>query len=388
MKKIIHFFTLFPFLALIGGPLLSITLGNSINIYFSDIIVFAAFIYCAINRKGIVKVIRTESVIIKVFFLFSTVLFLSLIFSPLHLTINERVISGLYLCRFFLYFSIFIAFKLLFIKKAIKPIYITNSLIITGLVLSIIGWIQYFLYPDLRNLMYLGWDPHYMRIFSTYFDPNYLGLILVLTLISLSTITNSVKKWIIGCLLVITLAFTYSRSSFLSLFFISVINLIFKKKWMTTALVGAVFIILLLLLPRPLGNESVKLERIFTLTERVTQWKEAGDIISNYPILGVGFNTLRFARRNLSLTSAEFLMGHSGAGVDNSFLFIGVTSGIIGLLSFIFLLIILFIKISYTAKLILGAILIHGFFLNSFFLPFVMMWFWLVIADSKVEKSI
>ena len=157
---------------------------------------------------------------------------------------------------------------------------------------------------------------------------------------------------------------------------------------MTTALVGAVFIILLLLLPRPLGNESVKLERIFTLTERVTQWKEAGDIISNYPILGVGFNTLRFARRNLSLTSAEFLMGHSGAGVDNSFLFIGVTSGIIGLLSFIFLLIILFIKISYTAKLILGAILIHGFFLNSFFLPFVMMWFWLVIADSKVEKSI
>ncbi len=386
MKKFIRFLISLPFLALIGGPLLSITLGNSINVYFSDFIAFAAFIYCAINRRDAVKIITKESAVAKAFFLFSTILFLSLLFTPLHLSITESAISGLYLLRFVLYFSIFIACKLLYFKKAIKPRNITAGLIGTGLVLSLIGWVQYFFYPDLRNLVYLGWDPHYMRIFSTYFDPNYLGLLFVLSLISLSTIASSVKKWVIGGLLVITLAFTYSRSSFLSLFLVNGINLIMKKKWLVTTVVGVGFIMLLILLPRPYGNESVKLERIFTLTERVSQWKETGNILHNNPILGIGFNTLRFARRDLSLATNEFIWGHSGAGVDNSFLFVGVTSGIIGLLSFIFLLIILFKEINYTSKLILGAILIHGFFLNSFFLPFVMMWFWLAAADLKDEK--
>ena len=39
-----------------------------------------------------------------------------------------------------------------------------------------------FVYPDLRNLWYLGWDPHYYRVFATLLDPNYVGILLVLTI--------------------------------------------------------------------------------------------------------------------------------------------------------------------------------------------------------------
>lgn len=387
MKKNRHFLLILPFIALIGGPLTGITFGSGVNVYLTDLIAFAAFLYCIVKRKETVKIIRKEIPVVRAFLLFSAVLLLSLLFSPLNLSIFEKAVAGLYLCRFMLYFCVFIAGKILYFRKAVKPVDINKGLICTGLVLSLIGWVQYFLYPDLRNLQYLGWDPHYMRIFSTYFDPNYLGLVIVLSVISLSEISNSMKKWVCSALLIITLAFTYSRSSFLSLFLVMGTKLLVKGRWLVTVMLGIIFIVLLLLLPRPYGNESVKLERIFTLNERMMQWKEAGELTIQYPVLGLGFNTLRFARRDLALATTNFILGHSGAGVDNSFLFVGVTSGCLGLLSFSILLFFLYKKISYTAKLILTAILIHSFFLNSFFLPFVMLWFWLVAADSKEKKT-
>ena len=53
-----------------------------------------------------------------------------------------------------------------------------------GVVLSLIGFLQLLYYPDLEPLYRYGYDPHKNRLFSTFLDPNLLGSILNICLIT------------------------------------------------------------------------------------------------------------------------------------------------------------------------------------------------------------
>ena len=150
-------------------------------------------------------------------------------------------------------------------------------------------------------------------------------------------------------------------------------------------MVFGLFLILLsttlFLLPRGEGI-GVKLERLFSAKERIANWSQAVTIFSRYPITGVGFNTLRYARRQFSLLPEDWLDNHAAAGVDNSFLFVLVTTGIIGLMTFLAALFQFFRKSSLIFRISLIGVVVHSFFLNSFFFPWIMFWLWILLGIS------
>ena len=77
----------------------------------------------------------------------------------------------------------------------------------------------------------------------------------------------------------------------------------------------------IVILPRVSSGEGVKLERMSTVWARIASWKKAWEIFSDNPIIGVGFNTYRYAQK----ASPE---SHAGAGSDSSILLVMATTGI------------------------------------------------------------
>ena len=356
-----------------------------INLYLSDIFVFVlSVLLCFKFRK--IKSIFQKELPVQAFFAFIIFSLFTFFISPVNLTLFERLVSLLYVIRFSLYFSIYLGWRFFVANDKSDTKFLRKSLILTGLGFIATGWLQYFLYPDLRNLSYLGWDPHYKRIFALIFDPNYLGLILVLYFCLLHTkIKKNLKDWIVEAICLITIAFTYSRSSFTALLAAAFYFGLNSKKLLLYLSVILLFIFSLFILPRPAG-EGVKLERLFSISERLSNWKSASLIIYRYPIFGIGFNTLRFARKSFNSLPEDWLTSHSAAGVDNSFLFVASTTGLTGLSLYLYFLFVLFKNLSISGKSVLIAVIVHSFFLNSLFFTFILIWLWSILALETKEE--
>ncbi len=146
----------------------------------------------------------------------------------------------------------------------------------------------------------------------------------------------------------------------------------------------------LLILPRAPGGEGVKLERTSSVKARLLNWQNSASIFVKNPILGVGFNTYRYAQKQAGfLDTSKWLKSHAGAGADSSLLFIAATTGTVGFIFFIRYLKSVW-KIS-SAGLFLRASLValffHSFFLNSLFYPFVLIWVSLMLATVKNPET-
>ena len=348
-------------------------------IYPSD---FLAGLLVIPNAINIIQLRRYYSQIklVRYLLLLYAAFFLSLFFSPLKMTAVERGTAMMYLLRFIAYTSVIFTVHKLYSKDIISLRLLKITFLISTGIIAFFGWIEYFLYPDLRNLYYLGWDPHYKRIFSSFLDPNFLGLFMVLSLllVLLSKIRRY-QKWILGALFFFTLMFTYSRGSYLALI-ISILFYFIKTHTTRSILVIILLIgITAVLLPRPSGA-GVRLERLFSITERLENWKFGWKVFVNHPILAEGFNTVRYAKVLYQYPQDNLLASHSGAGLDNSFLLVAATSGIIGLTVFLMLLFQIYSHASMLIKASLIAIAIHSFFVNSFFYPWVMVWLWIMIG--------
>ena len=348
------------------------------GVYVTDVVVTLICLFWIFHVPALLTLLRKDA-IVKYFALFSAVAFFSLLFSPLSLSFFERLVSAAYLVRFLAYFGIYVTMKYLTKENPEERERHIRYLGYAGILLALVGWLQYILYPDLRNLYYLGWDPHYKRIFSTFLDPNFLGLILTLTILIFLSDTKllPLKRTLILIFLGVTLAFTYSRSSFLALLS-ALLFFSLSKKNMHIIGIGALLLLLsIILLPRP-GGEGVKLERVFSITERLESWKQGIIIFARHPVLGVGFNTLRFAKREYGGLSEDWASNHAGAGIENSFIFLGATTGIVGLFSYLFLFTHLFRYGKLLTRISLIAIGIHALFLNSPFFPWIMLWMWMI----------
>ena len=84
----------------------------------------------------------------------------------------------LYLIRLTVYILFLISLRLTFQKKPMALRMLVTTL---GLLYVWFGLIQYAFLPDTRFLFNLGWDDHYYRLMSTLLDPNFAGMIFVLT---------------------------------------------------------------------------------------------------------------------------------------------------------------------------------------------------------------
>ncbi|MEK7472872.1 MAG: O-antigen ligase family protein [Patescibacteria group bacterium] len=235
---------------------------------------------------------------------------------------------------------------------------------------AIFGWVQYIFWPDLTSLKYLGWDDHLLRMVGTFLDPTYLGLILVLGVVLVAQLNLKLILYF----LLSSLAFTYSRSSYLtvSLF------LIYKKKFLPLI----IFILIILLLPKNIG-EGTNLTRTVSGNNKLINYQETWQIFKKSPLLGVGFNNICKARQKY--LGDMNIDSHSCSGSDSSILFILATTGIVGLILFLnFVLHAPKLLILHYSFII---VLIHSLFANSLFYPQIMFWMFALLGLGSKSNS-
>jgi len=297
------------------------------------------------------------------------------------------IFGVLYLFRFWVYLTFVLFFP---VKKKGKS-FVLLSLVIVAVVIALYGWLQYLLFPDLTNLIYFGWDDHYYRLVSTFIDPAFTGILLVLgTLSALAYVAVSKRSFLIGIVvfLMISLAFTYSRASFISLILGYFVFLWKKNKTAFFALIF-LFFFFVVLLPSP-GGEGVKLGRTSSIQQKIDNYKESLKIISHSPLFGVGYNNICKVKRLIGIDISR--QYHSCYGLDNSFLLIWAANGIVGLIGFI-----VYINslTKNTTEDIYGrlfnasglAVFFHSFFTNTIFYTWIIVWLAFLASISRFRES-
>lgn len=363
-------------LTIVSGQLFKIPLFNQggLNLLDMAIIIFVFF--------GLFKIkfhfIRPPA-FIKIGLIFITASAISLILTPLHLNFLEYLNSFSYTLRFLLY----IIFCWVIISGAFPKLKseINSVLLYSGANLAVLGLVQFLVLPDLSFLQSAGWDPHFFRTVSTFLDPNFAGGYFVLTLIILIEKFPFVKKHLISIFIFTYLALltTFSRSSYLMFFVSGIIFSILKKSKKFSILTIILFIFLLLgfqfyiqviATPRNISREE-------SASFRINTWQQGLTVFQISPILGIGFNSYRYAIREYNLADLQFLSSHGSTSNDSSLISVLATTGVVGFFFYILFLISL-IKISLRKDYLLaGAILglvVHSFFANSLFYPPILFW--------------
>lgn len=374
-------------------------LPSTIRFHPLDIVVFCFGIcwFFSIKKKGGIPFFAKPMTI---FFLVAA---LSLFLNISKLSLFQFLPACLYLLRQGSYFLFSISLCDFF-RKNNYPV--LKILLGEGLIIAIFSILQYFLFPDARFLKYSGWDDHYFRAIGTFLDPAFNGLLLILAfIICLNFLLNekegkNLKNIFIPLIfLVLSIGLSFSRMSYLLLFISTFVSCIYVKKvkFMFLFLIG--FILLIIFLPKPSG-EGVNLLRESSSWAKIENYKQNLLIFRDNFWEGVGFNALKteMGRRGF-LPSAEWQKSHSGAGSDNSFIFVMATTGIFGFLSYVFLwYVLLKTSIAETKKkqkpeglilpLSLSCILLSSFFINSLFYPWVMYWSAVLLGKFTAERKV
>lgn len=382
------------------GEVARIQFLNNIAISATDVVVgIVVFIWMLsrIFKKTKNKNCKLKKPIIA----FSLVVILSLFINLPILGISKFFLASLYFIRWILYAGIY--FVVLDFDSAFKK-KIPFFLVISGFLLMLEGYVQYLLYPNLKNLYYLGWDEHLYRMFSVFLDPNFLGAFLVLYFLFVLGLLfkfienkNKTASTFLGILSLIILSaifITYSRSAYIMLVVGLFVFFFLKKqkKIMIGSIVLFVFSIVFFS-NAGLKSEGTNLLRITSTEARIPAALNAINVFKNNPAFGVGFNAYGFAAERYGFIKVSNYPNHAAAGTDNSFLFILATTGIVGFLSYLFL----WIKILLTAKngikeknifsyVLLAssvALFFDSLFVNSLFYIFIMLWMWMLVGLSE-----
>ena len=300
--------------------------------------------------------------------LFLAALGISLIFALPKLNLFQFVVAGSYWIR--LVFLSLIYFTLrIFTKTEKKSIAFIAIAIYTLIALG-----QYLLFPDTRQLAWLGFDDHYYRLIGSFFDPNFTGVVMAAgVLIAIHHFHRWRKLTFIVPL--IGLVLTFSRSSYLA-FLAGMIFLVIKKRWWPFFGVIPILFALILAAPKPFG-EGVNLTRVYSIESRARTQLNGLQLFFDNPIFGQGFNTLSLQQPHLSAKLTP-----NRGGVDNSFIYILAASGIVGFAAFLYFLWSLWQISAWTppVQAVLLAFVVHAGFNNSFFYPWIYLLV-MVLAD-------
>lgn len=349
-------------LALTAGQLVRLPIGQGAVTLLDLVVIFSIiFNLHKINFKKMPLFIKTA-------FLFMAVATLSLLLTPLPLELSERLISSSYLVRF----GSYILFGWIFQDRLLEV------LKLSGVALAFLGLLQFIIFPNLGFLQSLGWDPHFFRLVATFLDPNYTGAFLVLTLIFLR------KNYLGFSIVYLALLLTFSRSSY-GMFFVSFTFLAFLTKslrlqFLTFLLFGG--LMLGFFIYSQLVSLPRNIDRTASASFRMTTWTQGWQLWQKHPVLGVGFNTYRYAIREYNLGDEQFLQSHGASSNDASLLYVASTTGILGLLVYLnFLFSLLKNRLVVSA---LAGLLFHSIFSNSLFFSPILLW---IILTSGVPKK-
>lgn len=406
---------------LLYGAVISTVLGefgrfpfgsSSGAIYISDILVMLCLMFFAIWSVTLKKVEFPKQFFWLMGFWIAGLA--SLVFSLTFLQVTDVLKGGMYLVRFILYSSLVLVGYSLSRKKVLKVPELTNLLIITGVTILILGFLQLLLVPDLdlgsNALTNFGFDPHQGRLTSTFFDPNFIGVYLIFTLSLVIYKFGFGKAWkqtgiVIGLGCILGIILTFSRSAYLMA--VVVISLLSPLLWKVVSLKQKVliFLISVCLVITSLFVFPRFYQRIIggfvidkSAFERMLSWDKGLKIFQYSPIIGVGFNTIRPVSIKLNLIPVFTNDGgHSGAGIDSSIILVMATTGLLGLGFFTIFWIKIFKAIffkNHFATLIgclLVGLLVNAQFINSLFFVPIMLWYFPIVgllldSVSRVDK--
>jgi O-antigen ligase len=326
-----------------------------ISVLWLDIIVFLIFISSLpMTRKGL-KDTPNHARQLVIFLFFAT---LSLVLSASRLDQSHLMSSFLYLARLVTYSS------LIFVRPPalrIRPIAMISFAVFVILALA-----QYLLSPDMRDFYHLGFDDHYYRLVGSLLDPNFTGLLI--SVIAVIYAHFGVGGW---WLLILPLSLSFSRASYLSF----VAGIVYLYHQHSRKLVIAIISILLLgivISPKPFG-EGVNLLRTFSITSRLESQITGLRLFADKPIFGWGYQTL--------VTSSPAI------NIDNSFIIILSTTGLLGFFFFVRFLISYFRSLSPHLRSALVMIVVHALFNNSLFMSHILYLFMILSwFDIRVDS--
>lgn len=282
-----------------------------------------------------------------------------------------NVVAWLYLARLAVYL-LFIVYLFYFcrIVEARKG-WLRRS-VIGYLVIAIVSApVQYFYYPDLRNLFYDGWDPHYYRLFGLYFEPVYAAAVYGLLLIYFATSERLPKwlRWAGEAVFLVLVTVTFSRAAWVALLVTALVYAA-RQKHIRLVLVGlAVVAGVFFLIPRPSG-EGVNILRTSTIISRTTDYQEGLRLWGTSPIFGIGYNHIPALKQTPQ--QASDMPNHAEGSFHSSFLILLVTGGVIGLLLFMNWLFQL-AQVSEFMKYAVVFLVVASFFDNVLLHPFVLV---------------
>lgn len=350
------------FILLSFGQLTRISLfDQQINIYAHEVIMMIIILFRGGESfKSLYR--RLLSAKPTLFFLLT--LFVSLLDNFWQYPQIVNLVGLLYWLRLCLYFIFFISLSDWIGKNRSGNLKRLSRAISVFLLLTIVwSTLQYFLYPNLRHLAYLGWDPHYHRVFGLFFDTVTLGIILVL-LLFWSEVWRSNLKTIIQILLIVLVLFTHSRVAYLTLILAFYYYKRLSTSWFTILSYISIFLLVIFLVPKPRG-EGGKLTRTYSIKARLAAFQEGWRLWSRRPLLGYGYNRLRYVRPVQDIN-------HAGAAFPSSYLTVLAAAGLLGFLSLLILLVSFFKNAPHLGKtlvLIVGlSSLFDNLFLNTFIL--------------------
>lgn len=356
----IKYLTIITLLIWPFGQLLSFSLlGLPFSLNLLDAFTLALFLLLLIHpkRKIILNTPLTKPLVV---FLLSASL--SLIVNVKFSQTVGLSLSLLYLLRLFIYPSIYFAIRHIGFIKVKQVVLVSLGIFIC------LGLVQYLFFPDMRYLKNLGFDDHLYRLIGPLYDPNFTGSILA----GLSILFIHKRYLFLSLLTTLMLALTFSRASYLA-FVVGLIALLMKDRKKLLLVTLSLFCLAVLLSPKPFG-EGVNLLRTFSISSRFSTWNTGFTLFTQRPLFGWGYNNLR------GVEGSRFQ-------IDNSYLFLLATTGIAGLISYLFLIFKLLESIRDKAlNLMVWILLIHGFFNNTLFYAPVMLFIWLIAGIRTVKN--
>lgn len=354
-------------------------LSYQINFYFYEILMVIHLLYLIFLYKPSLIFKKNIFKKTKFFYLFFIFLIISFLFNFNNFSFSENVISFLYFLRIIFYFL----YSIYFVFLIKKNILLKNNLfylieILTGIIL-LTSYCQYFLYPDLRNLKYLGWDEHLYRMFGLFFDTSItgavFGLLFLFYLIN-TKINNKLRLFFLFSIFP-AIVLTFSRTTFISIFFVLFLIFLLKRDFKTLIFWFLFFVFILIISPKPFG-EGVNLLRKFSIESRLKDYYMAYNVWQKNFLLGIGYNRIGFLPfKNQSL------INHAKFSFSSSYLIILVTSGLVGFFIFILSLINLF-KVIKRGKELLFFILISSFFDNILLHPFIIFLLLILLTNLNL----
>lgn len=247
----------------------------------------------------------------------------------------ELLFSSAYLLRWLLYFGLYL-YVLNFVGRE-EVEFIENALLRAVLVFSCFGIVQSLLFPGFAQMvypdaaLYTGWDPQGHRLVSSFLDPNFAGIFIVIGLmlyLARAAYGEPIPPIPVG-LLFTGLILTLSRGSILA-FVLGLSAILFVRRpagrllrlllaFGFTLLAASPWIIRFALSFHKFSIDGSALAR-------VVSWVRAGRALVAHPILGVGFNTYGFVQDRFGGDT----MGNASFGLDGGLLFIAVMTGFLG----------------------------------------------------------